>query len=327
MTIEDRVRQVLNDAVADEPPLRGAPLQVASRRRRRRQVLAGVLAVVLVLAAVVALAAVRGRQRPVPTTDPASGWKLYTDTASNYQLRYPPDWVLRERQPGWIRIAPPEQAAGMLKDNPPFAVGVRAPAVGYYLGGQTGVDFTRGRLPSGQGYLVTGPEPDIQPPPGVQVSRQRTYRVDWGRSCTTGGAKPGCHARTLMAGVSAAAPDTSLWDRYRTVGEAIVGTIGPVTAVPPSYGDRSRPACRPDQWRLFHPAAGPTATVPSGTSLRVGSSSSPVRRATFGWSCGSRWRSRPAGGCSCPATRRRPSWKATCQRTARWPARTATASS
>ena len=29
MTIEDRVRRVLADAVADEPPLRGVPLEVA----------------------------------------------------------------------------------------------------------------------------------------------------------------------------------------------------------------------------------------------------------------------------------------------------------
>jgi len=40
---------------------------------------------------------------------------------------------------------------------------------------------------------------------------------------------------------------------YRAVAEAIVGTIEPLTPTAPSSGDRTRPACRSDQWRLFHP--------------------------------------------------------------------------
>ena len=57
MSIEDRVRRVLTDAVATEPPPRRAPLAAVRRRRRRRPVLAGAVAVVLVLAAVIGLAA------------------------------------------------------------------------------------------------------------------------------------------------------------------------------------------------------------------------------------------------------------------------------
>ena len=44
MTIEDRVRRVLTEAVANEPPLKGAPLNAAVRRRRRRPVLAAAAA-------------------------------------------------------------------------------------------------------------------------------------------------------------------------------------------------------------------------------------------------------------------------------------------
>jgi hypothetical protein len=255
MSIEDRVRRVLAEAVADEPPPRGAPLEHALRHRRRRPVLAGAVAVVLVLAAVVGLAAVRARQRPLPSLDPTRGWTTYTDTARNLRLRYPPGWVLREKGPGWVRIAPPEQAAGVLRDQPPFAVGVRAPAPGYYLGEQSGVNLTRGRLAGGQAYVVVEGTADPGPPPPrtattrdpAGLARYRTYTIDWGRPCT-GGAR--CGTRVVMAGVMAAT--RALWDRYRAVGETIVGTIAPVTAPAPSSGDRSRPACRPAQWRLFH---------------------------------------------------------------------------
>jgi hypothetical protein len=258
MSIEDRVRRVLAEAVADEPPPRGAPLEHALRHRRRRPVLAGAVAVVLVLAAVVGLAAVRARQRPLPSLDPTRGWTTYTDTARNLRLRYPPGWVLREKQPGWIRIAPPEQAAGALKDQPPFAVGVRAPAAGYYVGEQPGVNLTRGRLAGGQAYVVVEGTADLGPPPRgtattrrpADLARHRTYTIDWGRACT-GGTGGRCGTQVVMAGVMAS--NRALWDRYRAVGDAIVGTIAPVTAPAPSSGDRSRPACRPAQWRLFHP--------------------------------------------------------------------------
>lgn len=256
MTIEDRVRRVLTEAAATEPPPRTAPLAAVRRRRRRRPLLAGATALILVLAATAALVAVRTSHRPLPSTDPTAGWKVFTDTTSNLRFRYPPAWVVRERQPGWWRIAPPDQAAGMLKDQPPFAVGIRARSTGYYLGEQTGANLTRGQLASGQAYVVTEASGEVEVPPGEKapkLPRQRTYTIDWGRACTSGGANPGCRAQVVRAGMSAYPHDTPLWDRHLAVGWAIVESIAPVTPVPPSSGDRTRPACRPDQWRLFHP--------------------------------------------------------------------------
>ena len=256
MTIEDRVRRVLADAAAGEPPPKAAPLAAVRRRRRRRPLLAGAAALVLVVAAVAGLVAVRSGQRPLPSTDPTAGWKLYSDTARNLRFRYPPDWVMRERQPGWWRVAPPGQAAGMLMDHPPFAVGIRASAAGYYLGEQTGADLARGRLASGLAYVVADESGKIEAPPGEKapvLSRQRAYTIDWGRACAGGGAGSGCPTQVVLAGVSAYPPDSPLWDRHLAAGQAIVGSIAPITPLPPSSGDRTRPACRPDQWRLFHP--------------------------------------------------------------------------
>jgi hypothetical protein len=262
MTIEDRVRRVLAEAVADEPSLRGAPLQHATRRpRRRRPVVAGAVAIALVLALVVVLAAVRSREHPLPTTISTKGWTTWTDAANNLRLRHPPDWVVRPRGAAVIRFAPPEHAGGAVADNPPFAVGVRAVARGYYIGGTSGVNLIKGRLPSGQAYVVYEDDPAaLVPPPDVPATsrsladlpRRRVYTIDWGRSCrTAAGGQPSCGPDLVMTGIMAAS--TPLWDRYRAVAEAIVGTIAPVRPVAPSFGDRSRPACSPDQWRLFHP--------------------------------------------------------------------------
>jgi hypothetical protein len=249
MTIEDRVRRVLTEAVANEPPPRGAPLQVAIRRRRRRPVLVGAVAVALALAVVAGLVAVRELRAPLPATDPTAGWTVYNDAARNLQLRYPPGWVLREREPGWVRIAPPDQAAGMLEDFPPFALGVRAPADGYYIG-QVGVEATRGRLPGGQAFFRVQEEYKA---PDVELVRSWTYAIDWGRRCATGGATSGCRTQVVRAGVMAAGRSPALWDRHRATAELVVGTIAPLTPGLPSAGDRSRPACRADQWRLYHP--------------------------------------------------------------------------
>jgi hypothetical protein len=252
MTIEDRVRRVLAEAVADEPPLRGAPLDHALRRRSRRPLLAGAVAMALVLAAVVALTAVRSRERPPPSTVSTKGWTTWTDTAGNLRFRHPPDWVVRPKRAGLVRVAPPEHAAGATANGPPFAIGVRAPARGYYLGETPGVNLTRGRQSSGQAYVayeedLTG----VDRPPGVPL-RQRLYSIDWGRSCRPPvGAQQRCGADHVLAGIMAAS--TLLWDRHRAVAEAIVATIEPIRQVAPSHGDRGRPACRQDQWRLFHP--------------------------------------------------------------------------
>jgi hypothetical protein len=188
MTIEDRVRRVLAEAVADEPPLRGAPLDHALRRRSRRPVVAGAVAMALVLA-VVALAAVRSRERPLPSTISTKGWTTWTDTAGNLRFRHPPGWVVRQKRADLVRVAPPEHAAGATADIPPFAVGVRAVTPGYYIGETPGVNLTRGRLPSGQGYVVYDDDPAALaiPPPDVsattraltEVPRRRVFSIDW----------------------------------------------------------------------------------------------------------------------------------------------------
>ncbi|HEX8863339.1 MAG TPA: hypothetical protein VGC06_30435 [Actinomycetes bacterium] len=261
MTIEDRVRRVLAEAVADEPALRGAPLEHARRHRRRRLVMAGAVAMALALAVVVVAAAVRSREHPLPSTVPTKGWKTWTDAAGNLRLRYPPDWVVRARSAGLIRIAPPEHAAGATADSPPFAVGVRAAAPGYYLGETLGVNLTRGRLASGQAYVVYDEDPAVLVPPTetptpsrkpTELPRRRIYTIDWGRGCRpTANHQPSCRPSLVLSGIMAAS--TPLWDRYRAVAEVIVNTISPLNPTAPSSGDRTRPACRPDQWRLFHP--------------------------------------------------------------------------
>jgi hypothetical protein len=252
MSVEDRVRRVLAEAVAGEPPLRGAPLARALRRRRRRPALAGAVAMALVLAAVVAVAAVRSREHPLPTTISTKGWTTWTDTAGNLRFRHPPGWVVRQKRADLVRVAPPEQAGGVTADNPPFAVGILAAAPGYYLGETPGVNLTEGRLPGGQAYVAY--EEDLtgsDRPPNVPL-RHRIYTIDWGRSCRGApGGQQRCGADRVMAGIMAAS--TPLWDRYRAVAEAIVATIEPVRPLAPSSGDRSRPACQRDQWRLFHP--------------------------------------------------------------------------
>jgi hypothetical protein len=273
MTIEDRVRRVLTDAVATEPPPRGAPLQVALRRRRRRPVLVGAVAVVLVLAAVVGLAAVRDRNgpRPVmpadttapPTTAPpatvvsTAGWKTFTDAAHNLRLRYPPDWVVRRRHAeGTVTLAPPEHAAKALAQSPPAAVTVTAGGA-YYVGEAPEPGFTRGRLPGGQAYLRFESDPAQmgawpgQPKPAANVAdrpRTGTFSVDWGRDCK--GIRPyRCGPHGLTATIYTGS--TALWNRYLPVAEAIVRSAEPVTPTRPSRGDRSLPPCRPGQWRVI----------------------------------------------------------------------------
>jgi hypothetical protein len=131
MSIEDRVRQLLADAVADEPPLRGAPLDAALRRRRRRPLVAGAVALTVVLAAVVALAAVQTRQRPLPSTVSTNGWKTYTDTDRNFRFRYPPDWRLQLKEGfggrglRFVTVVPPGVAIPP-KEQPRFSVEVEA---------------------------------------------------------------------------------------------------------------------------------------------------------------------------------------------------------
>jgi hypothetical protein len=270
MTIEDRVRRVLTDAVATEPPPRTAPLPAVRRRRQRRPVLAGAVALVLVLAAVVGLVAIRGRTgaspaTPVPTSTPpttvvsTAGWTAYTDADHNLRLRHPADWVVRPRHAeGMVTLAPPEHAGKALARQPPFAMTVTAGG-GYYIGEAPEPGMTRGRLPGGQTYLRFESDPaQLQAVPGqrgpaaspADRPRSASYAIDWGRDCK--GVRPyRCGPHGVSIFISAA--NTALWDRYLAVAEAIVRTAEPVTPTRPSRGDRSRPACRPDQWRLVWP--------------------------------------------------------------------------
>ena len=261
MSIEDRVRRVLATAVADEPPPRGAPLQVALRRRRRRPVLGGAVAVVLVLAAVVGLAAVRSRERPLPTTVPTQGWKTYGDPAGNLRFRYPPDWRvgfhLEDGQPT-IRLVPSELAGpGRDPSNRRQRFGFEtwlSVSSTFWIGEDWFGRTSQGRLPDGRSYLRG------------EMPRSVQYSVDWGLPCATGQAR--CVPQSLRAGILAT--DDQLWDRYRAVAETIVQTVAQLRPTAPSAGDRSLPPCNSEQWRLIWPEeyAGPRGS--QGTAIQGG---------------------------------------------------------
>jgi hypothetical protein len=282
MSIEDRVRQLLTDAVANEPPLRGAPLDSALRRRRRRPLVAGAVALTVVLAAVVALAAVQRGQRPLPSTVSTNGWKTYSDTNGNFRFRYPPDWrlELKEGLSGrgshYVTVVPPGIAIPPRKP-PSFSVSMEARGA-FWIGEDWFGTTSLGRLPGGQSYLRTATDPTDttgwqQPPPAV-VDRPRsaTWSIDWGRPCL--GADKRCVPHSVRVGLYGA--DGRLWDRYRAVAETIPTTLKQLRPTKPSVGDRSLPACRPDQWRLIWPeeyggAHGSQATaIQGGVRYRQG---------------------------------------------------------
>jgi hypothetical protein len=246
MSVEDRVRRVLAEAVADEPPLRGAPLERALRRRHRRPVLAGAVALVLVLAAVVAVAAVRGSgERPLPSTVSTNGWKSYTDVAGNLRLRYPPDWRIVSyplhggQGRRYLTLVPPGVA---VPARPPAAFQVEWQAGRQFWIGEDwiGGTATLGRLPNGRPYLHTVNN--------VFTDRARfeSWSIDWGRPCLTGAAR--CVPHSVRFRVFAS--DRRLWDRYQAIAATIPTTVEQLRPSAPTAGDGSLPACRPDQWRL-----------------------------------------------------------------------------
>jgi hypothetical protein len=267
MTIEDRVRGLLADAVAHEPPPRGAPLERALRRRRTGPTIAGAIVVLVVLALVVALASVRRLDRP-PTGAPATtaapattvaavstaGWPAYVDRARNLRLRYPPGWKLRPGPLG-VELVPPEYASSR-PGRAKYAVGVAA-FPGFYLSTYDWREGTRGRLPGGQAYLQVVGYPDLAPWEGPPASpatapgrRFTAYVVDWGRFCSTG-PKPFCGAHAVRVAVYDA--NARAFERYRPHLDAIVRSASQLRAAPPSTDGAGRPACRPDQWRLASP--------------------------------------------------------------------------
>jgi hypothetical protein len=246
MTIEDRVRRVLAEAVADEPALRGAPLEHALRRRRRRPVVAGAVGLALVLAAVVAVTVARGSgERPLPSTVSTNGWKSYTDAAGNLRFRYPPDWRIVSYP---IRGGHGERYLTLVP--PGIAVPARLPAAfqvawqasrSFWIGENwVGGTATLGRLPNGRPYLHTVDN--------VFTDRARfeSWSIDWGRPCLTGAARCVPHSVAFQIFAS----DRRLWDRYRAVAATIPTTVEQLRPTAPTVGDRSLPACRPDQWRL-----------------------------------------------------------------------------
>jgi hypothetical protein len=245
MSIEDRVRRVLAEAVADEPPLRGAPLDHALRRRSRRPVLAGAVAMALVLAAVVALAVVRGpSERPLPSTVSTKGWKTYTDVAGNLRFRYPPDWRVKVYQargggPDWLTLVPPGIADPAM---PPAAFEVSW-RVGrnFWIGENwvSGGTTSLGRLPNGRPYLRAVSRLDSD-------HHFASWSIDWGRPCRTGAAR--CVPHSVGFGIRA--DNGRLWDRHRAVAETIPTTVEQLRPTAPTVGDLGLPACDPDQWRL-----------------------------------------------------------------------------
>jgi hypothetical protein len=259
MTIEDRVRRLLTDAVATEPPPRTAPFPPV-RRRRRGPVLTGAVALLLVLAAVVGLAAVRGRPRPLPTTVPTVGWKTYTDAAGNLRFRYPPDWRIEllapERLPGVVGLVPPELAGADARRRHLVIMDI---GQRYWIGEDWFGTTTLGRLPGGQAYLRSTTALSGQ-------YQNTTWSVDWGRPCQTG------DRRCVPWGVrvSLATDDSRLYDRYRRAAETIVTTLEPLRPVAPSTGDRSLPACRTGQWRLLWPGEYAGARGNQGIAVQGG---------------------------------------------------------
>jgi hypothetical protein len=250
MTIENHIRRVLADAVSDEPPLRGAPLEVATRPRRARPLLAGVVATVLVLAAAVTLAAVRGQHQrallgPTPTTTHSTrGWRTYTDPTGYLRFRYPPDWTLHPEPRRGVVLVPPEDA-GRPIEQAGFRLNVRLGET-YWVGEMWFGTTTTGRLPGGQAYLLDVHAPTARRGDGGFAS----YSIDWGRWCT-GHGRSHCGPHSVLAGFSASS--TSAWDRHRALADAIVRTATQLRPTGPSVGDRSRRPCRPDQWRLVWP--------------------------------------------------------------------------
>jgi hypothetical protein len=258
MTIEDRVRRVLAEAVADEPLLRGAPLDHALRRRSRRPVVAGAVVMAVVLAAVVALAAVRGQdERLLPSTVPTEGWKTYTDVAGNLRFRYPPGWrlvvnkELGRQGSEYVTVVPPGIVVPA-KEPARFSVSVQ-PVARFWIGEGWFGTTSLGRLAGGQPYLRSASDPAdtsgwSRPPAPPLADRPRyaTWSIDWGRPCLTGAAR--CVPHSVQVGIYAA--DGRLWDRYRAVAETIPTTVEPLRPAAPTAGDRRLPACRSDQWRL-----------------------------------------------------------------------------
>jgi hypothetical protein len=231
---------------------RAAGAAAARRRgaRRRRRQATGAL--VLVAGLVAGLVWVD--RRPPPTTAATKGWKTFTDAPNNLQFRYPPGWAIDRRPEGGgeVLLVPPEDT-GRPPDKVRYlvTVGVRR---SFWVGELWTGTTARGRLPGGQPYLLDDEEPQAgpgQPAASDLAYGGGTYSIDWGRYCTSRGGRRLCGPHRVM--VQFWSSSRSAWSRYRAVVDTIVGSVTQLRPTGPSVGDRSRPACRPGQWRLIWP--------------------------------------------------------------------------
>jgi hypothetical protein len=250
MSIEDRLRGMLAEVVATEPPPERSPFEQVARRRRRRPLIAATVALALLLVVAVALTGNRLLEgRPVGPTAASvpPDWKEYRDQEADLSFRYPPGWVVRTdlASAAHLVIVPAEFRDRRVTKSTelPFVVGVSGggggAGEGYYrmaAGEQAGT----GRLPNGRAFTEWTSV--------VNGRRYHDYSIDVGRVCRPGASQPSCRAHSIS--VTLAADTAALMDRYRQVAMAIVGTLAPISATTPSLGDRTRPPCPTDQWAL-----------------------------------------------------------------------------
>jgi hypothetical protein len=245
MTIEERVRRMLAEAVAAEPAPSGAPFERAVRRGRRRPLLIAVITTALLLAAAVAVTgvwALGSKPAPLPVAPPAGpaappGWKTFHSAPYNLRFRYPPDWVVQGH--GGFVVAP-RRYSSPDRSNPtvgPFGIGVGLGGQYYLFVVQNGARVTQGRLPDGRAFLRSTL--------ADAGRRDVVYMIDWGQFCLA--PRSDCGAKSMTAAIQATSK--ALLDRYGQVAEQVVRTFQPARPTAPSTGDPTRPACRPEQWR------------------------------------------------------------------------------
>jgi hypothetical protein len=184
---------------------------------------------------------------------PTTGWKTFTHAASNLRVRYPPDWVIHPLPEGDAVDLVPPQDAGRPVDKARFRVSVQV-SPSFWVGEDWAGVTTRGRLPSGQAYLLDLRGPIARPgprPPAGQVAGYGSYSIDWGRYCTSRRGQRACGPHRVIIGLFAST--ASAWNRYRAVADTIAQTATQLRPTGPSVGDQSRRPCRADQWRLVWP--------------------------------------------------------------------------
>jgi hypothetical protein len=146
-----------------------------------------------------------------------------------------------------VELVPPEDADRPI-DQARFRVTILLGET-FWVGEMWSGSTTKGRMPNGQAYLL-----DVKGPTatqGNQASGYGTYSIDWGRYCTSHGRRY-CGPHSVLISFSGSA-SAAAWNRYRAVADTIARTATQLRPTGPSVGDRSRRACRPDQWRLVWP--------------------------------------------------------------------------